>query len=653
MTGTVTFIGAGPGAPGLLTLDGAEALGRAGLVLYADSLVSPELARFARPGVPFEGTKERGLDEIVALMIDAARAGREVARLHSGDPALYGAITEQLARLRAAGIPFQIIPGVSSVFAAAAALGVELTVPGVSQSVILTRVAGRTGMPAGEELRSFARHGATMAILLGITRIRQLVADLLAGGYPPDTPAAALYRVSWPDQAVVRGTLDTLVASVKAARWDRQALVLVGGALNPAPAAGAHESHLYDPGYTHRFRRASSAESRATTYDTGALGVAGAVAPAASVGAVDRGAPEPHPADGGLAIVALTVRGAALACRLASLTGGAAHLPARFAPPGATSYDTPVADLIATLWPRQRRLLLVMPVGVAVRSIALLLGDKATDPGVVALDELGRFAVSVVGGHRGGANALARDVARLLGGEAVVTTASDARELPALDLLGRDEGWVVANPAALTPVMAALVNDGRVGVFQEAGSRAWLSTPETATLHFVATLDELAAPSFDAGVAITPRRADGLPSSLSERCVIYHPPCLSVGIGCARGVSASEVATAVAGALAGAGLAPAAVREFASIDLKQDEEGLLAYAAELQAPLRFFTAGRLNEVTAPNPSEVVRQAVGAHGVAEPAALLAAGAESLVVEKQVRGRVTVAVALAPWREAPRA
>jgi precorrin-4/cobalt-precorrin-4 C11-methyltransferase len=257
-SGSVAFIGAGPGAPGLLTLDAVEALRAADLVLYADSLVSPEIARFLRPGVPFEGTKERHLDAIAARMIAATRAGQRVARVHSGDPALYGAITEQIALLRQADVPYRIIPGVSSVFAAAAALGVELTVPDVAQTIIMTRAAGRTGMPQGETLRALAAHGTTLAILLGITRIRQLVADLLAGGYTADTPAAALYRVSWPDEAIVRGTLADLATSVKAAGWSRQALILVGRAIDPALQDGAHRSHLYAPTYSHRIRRADA-----------------------------------------------------------------------------------------------------------------------------------------------------------------------------------------------------------------------------------------------------------------------------------------------------------------------------------------------------------------------------------------------------------
>lgn len=636
--GQVTFIGAGPGAPGLLTLDGAAALGEADLVLYADSLVSPELARFVRPGAPLEGTKERSLDEIVNRMVEAARAGQRVARVHSGDPALYGAITEQIAGLRAAGIPYRIIPGVSSVFAGAAALGVELTVPGVAQSVIMTRAAGRTGLPPGEELRALAAHGTTIAVLLGITRIRQLVADLLAGGYSPETPAAALYRVSWPDEAIARGTLADIGDKVKAARWSRQALLLVGRALDPALQDGAHRSHLYDAGYTHRFRRATD-ERRAAP--------APATLPGWGTGGTLALGRQGGPAS--LALVALTVGGATLGGRLAAAFGGTLYAPERFASGDAVPYEGPVADLVRSLWGRYDRLLLLLPVGVAVRTIAPLLENKRTDPGVVALDEAGRFAVSVVGGHEGGANDLARAVAAVTGGQAVVTTASDARGVPALDLLGRGEGWTVANPDRLTQAAAALVNGERVAVYQEAGSRAWLSQPEAGALHYVAALEDLAAPAIAAALVITHRAVAALPVAARERAVVYHPPCLSVGIGCARGVTPDEIATAVAEVFAARGLALAAVRDLATIEVKRDEAGLLAYAGSLGRPLRFFTAPELNGVVTPNPSPAALAAVGARGVAEPAALLAAGATTLLVEKQARGRVTVAVARREWRE----
>ncbi|MDP9372980.1 MAG: precorrin-4 C(11)-methyltransferase [Chloroflexota bacterium] len=650
--GEVAFVGAGPGAPGLLTLDAVEALRAADLVLYADSLVSPEIARFLRPGVPFEGTKDRHLDAIAARMIAVARDGLRVARVHSGDPALYGAITEQIALLRRAGIPYRIIPGVSSVFAAAAALGVELTVPDVAQTIIMTRAAGRTGMPEGEALGALAAHGTTLAILLGITRIRQLVADLVAGGYPPDTPAAALYRVSWPDEAVVRGRLADLAERVKAAGWSRQALILVGRAIDPALQDGAHRSHLYAATYTHRYRRAEGRESggerrevegaKGTAVDGGAGGTTGAAgSPVAGGRAV-----VPAGAGGSLALVALTKGGTALGARLAAALGGTLHAPERFATAGATPYEGPVADLVRALWARHGRLVLVMPVGVAVRAIAPLLADKRADPGVVALDEAGRYAVSLAGGHLGGANALARAVARVAGGVAVVTTASDVQGLPALDLLGREEGWAVANPGALTRAAAALVNGERVAAFQEAGSRAWLSHPEAAALDHVARVDDLADPAVAAALVITHRRIEALPQGVrdNEATVVYHPPCLSVGIGCSRGVPEGAIAAVVEGVLVEHGLAPAAVRDLASIDVKGDEAGLVAYAARLARPLRLFGAAALDGMTVPNPSPAVLAAVGTRGVAEPAALLAAGARALLIEKQVRGQVTVAVAL---------
>jgi len=640
--GSVVFIGAGPGAPGLLTLDAVEALRAADLVLYADSLVSPELARFLRPGVPFEGTKERHLDAIAARMIAAARAGQRVARVHSGDPALYGAITEQIALLRQADVPYRIIPGVSSVFAAAAALGVELTVPDVAQTIIMTRAAGRTGMPAGESLRALAAHGTTLAILLGITRIRQLVADLLAGGYAPETPAAALYRVSWPDEAIVRGTLADLATAVKAAGWSRQALILVGRAIDPALQDGAHRSHLYAATYSHRFRRADGRPPRDVS-GTPAAPIAtsdDAVAPvvAKTVGATR--------ADRSLVLVALTKGGTALGARLATALGGTLYAPERFAGGATIPYEGHVADLVGNLWAHHDGLVLLMPVGVAVRAIAPLLTDKRTDPGIVALDEGGRYAVSVAGGHLGGANALAREVARIVGSEAVITTGSDVRGLPALDLLGSERGWTVANPDALTGAAAALVNGERVAAFQEAGSRAWLSHPEAAALDHVARIEDLGAPTIAAALVVTHRRGSALPPEVQDKAttVIYHPPCLSIGLGCERGVSERELAAAVEGVLADHGLALAAVRELASIDVKRDEAGLLAYVTTLSKPIRFFGAAELNRVPVRNPSPAALAAVGAHGVAEPAALLAGGTRTLLVQKVVHGRVTVAVAL---------
>ncbi len=254
--GTVYFIGAGPGDPELLTLRGARLIGQADLVLYADSLVSPEIRQFARPGAQVVGTADQTLERILEQMLAASRSGQTVARVHSGDPSLYGALHEQLAVLEAEHIPYEIVPGVSSAFAAAATLRAELTVPEIAQTVILTRLPTRTVGVAGERLRDLAVHGATMAIFLSVTAVERVVSELQAGGYPPETPAAVVYRASWPDEQVLRGKLADIGRLAREAGLKRQALILVGRALDPAirHLAADRRSGLYSPSHSHIFR---------------------------------------------------------------------------------------------------------------------------------------------------------------------------------------------------------------------------------------------------------------------------------------------------------------------------------------------------------------------------------------------------------------
>lgn len=252
--GKVWFVGAGPGAPDLITLRGREAIAAADVVIYADSLVHPGVAAYARPDAEVYGSATRTLEEIAELMVGAARAGKAVARVQSGDPSVYGALHEQITLLEREGIPYEIVPGVSSAFAAAARLGVELTVPEVTQTVIFTRLSGRTAVPERERLRDLAAHGASLVLFLSIAYIERVVAELLAGGYGPETPVAVAYRVTWEDERILHGTLADIAGKVRAARLQRQALILVGPALGMGEA---HRSRLYHPAYAHRFRRAA------------------------------------------------------------------------------------------------------------------------------------------------------------------------------------------------------------------------------------------------------------------------------------------------------------------------------------------------------------------------------------------------------------
>lgn len=248
---TVHFIGAGPGAPDLITVRGRELIARCPVVLYAGSLVPQAVIAFARDDARVLDTAPLTLDEIVVEMERAHRAGDEVARVHSGDPSLYGAIGEQIRRLEALGIPYDITPGVPAYAAAAAALGCELTLPEVSQTVILTRTAMKaSAMPQGEDLATLGRSGATLAIHLSIRNLKHIEAELTPH-YGADCPVAVVYRASWPDQQIIRGTLSDIRQKVRAAKITRTALILVGRVLGETDFI---DSKLYDPKHVHVLR---------------------------------------------------------------------------------------------------------------------------------------------------------------------------------------------------------------------------------------------------------------------------------------------------------------------------------------------------------------------------------------------------------------
>lgn len=248
---TVHFIGAGPGAADLITVRGRDLIERCPVCLYAGSIVSAELLQYCPAGARIVDTAPMSLDEIEQEFLAANREGKDVARLHSGDLSVWSAVAEQIRRLERLGISYTLTPGVPSFAAAAAALGRELTIPAVAQSLVLTRVSGRASeMPAGETLAGFGRTGATLAIHLAIHALPQIVAELTPL-YGADCPAAIVVKASWPDERIVRGTLATIEAQVAAEPIERTALIFVGRSL---AAEHFRESALYDAGYQRRFR---------------------------------------------------------------------------------------------------------------------------------------------------------------------------------------------------------------------------------------------------------------------------------------------------------------------------------------------------------------------------------------------------------------
>jgi len=251
--GKVWFVGAGPGAADLLTLRAARVIGEADVVVWAASLVHPDVLDHARPGAEVIDSAQLPLEGVRPLYQRARDDGLVVARIHSGDPALWGAVQEQRDLCDELGLPHETIPGVSAYAAVAALADRELTVPEVAQSVVLTRLGGgKTPMPPGEQVAEFARHGTTMALFLSAARSGQLQDELLQGGYPPDTPCVVAYQVTWPDELIIWTALEDLAATIKEHKLWKHTLVLAG----PGLAAGGSRSHLYHPGHFHGYRKA-------------------------------------------------------------------------------------------------------------------------------------------------------------------------------------------------------------------------------------------------------------------------------------------------------------------------------------------------------------------------------------------------------------
>lgn len=254
MSAKVSFVGAGPGASDLITVRGARLLRHTDVVIFAGSLVDRELVHSYARTADIYDSASMTLSEIITVIMDALAAGKSVVRLHTGDPCIYGAIQEQMAALDRLGIDYQVVPGVTSAFAAAAALKQELTLPELSQTVIFTRVEGRTPVPERERLCEIARIGATLVIYLSVNMVEKVVEQLLEGAYTIATPAAVVSRASWDDEQIIQGTLADIAGKVREAGIERQALIIVGDVLAARREGLKARSLLYDGEFSHGFR---------------------------------------------------------------------------------------------------------------------------------------------------------------------------------------------------------------------------------------------------------------------------------------------------------------------------------------------------------------------------------------------------------------
>jgi cobalt-precorrin 5A hydrolase len=361
------------------------------------------------------------------------------------------------------------------------------------------------------------------------------------------------------------------------------------------------------------------------------------------------------------AVVAITKHGTAIARRIQEqLPVVDVYYPEKFAQGdessrGITLFADSVVNHVPALFSGYSGLIGIFSLGAMVRLIAPLLRDKKTDPAVVVVDDRAEHVISVLSGHLGGANDLTYRVAQALGARPVITTASDVGQTIAVDLLGRAFGWEIENFEKVTAVSAAVVNEERIHIIQEAGEVDWWPYQKPMPSHFSVfhSVEESLNQSFDAALVITPRLLTEEESRrLLTRGVLYRPKVIVLGVGCNRGTTAEEIESVIEDTLTSAGLSIKSVRNVATIDRKADEAGLLAVCEKYHWPLVTYTAEELNAVDIPNPSETVFQYVGAYGVSEPAARLSSGAEDWVVEKVRSGNVTVSVCIVPHRASGR-
>lgn len=584
----VYFIGAGPGDPGLITVRGRELIERADLVLYAGSLVPREVVACARPEAQVVDSARMNLDETHALMRDTVRSGGVAARVHTGDPSLFGSMREQMALLDRDGIAYAVIPGVTAAFATAAQAKISFTVPEATQTLVITRLAGRTPVPERERLRELARHGSSVAVYLSADKAAELARELRAADLPEDTVIVVGHKVGHPEEHVLRATLGDLEDTVRTHGFSRQTMFLV----LPGETAPVIPSRLYDAAFGHGFRAAR----RPPTWPR-------------------------------LAVYAMTSQGLDLARRVAELQPADIFVPARLTTTDAHAFER-LADHVRDTFAAYHGHVFIAATGIVVRTIAPLMDHKTTDPAVVVCDQDGRHVISLLSGHLGGANDLARRIASHIGGQAVITTATDTAQTPAMDSLAQARGLTIANAARIKDVNACLAEGRVVSVFD----------PDN-------RLDVRDHPAFIPATEASQAQVVVSWNAGPDTALTLHPPCLVAGIGCRRGVTREEIVTALEQVFARHDLAPASLVALASVDLKADEAGLLDAAQALNLPLTFFERAELATVDVPNPSATVREKIGVESVCEAAALTKARSTRLVAPKTIVGPVTVAVALA--------
>lgn len=639
----VHFVGAGPGACDLITVRGMNRIREADVIIYAGSLVNPELLSYAKSDCEIYNSAHMTLEDVVSVMREAEVEGKGTVRLHTGDPSVYGAIREQMDLLDECGIAYDVCPGVSAVFGAAASLACEYTLPDVTQTLILTRAEGKTPVPEKENLRSLAAHRASLVLYLSSGLARKVRQELLLGGYAEDTPVAVVYKATWPEEKIIRTTLAKLPEDMEAAGITKTALIIV----SPALGSIYEKSRLYDAAFATEYRGATE-----IAFPAGIRRVL---------------------------LVTCSVRGYAtmqkLAKKLENISGAEIITKVKCEALPEVSMRETVKACVDTYFGQVDAIVFVTASGIAVRSVAEHLAHKSEDPAIVCMDECGKHVISLVSGHAGGANALTQMLADVMWATPVITTATDVEGRFSIDDYARKHNLVVTDWAKAKEISAEVLAAGAEPV--------WIEEPAV-TQGEEKRACEICKEQKSTGIDGCENEVDGCGNGIdgcknevdgcknrvdvkrlqigSHQVIITPkdvpvdaqtlqliPRCIVAGVGCKKGTSADKIEHAVQEAFAKAGMRMEALCAVASIDLKKEETGLLEFCETRNVPFETYAAEELQTVPGTySASEFVSGVTGVDNVCERSAVKYASEHGvkhgeLLLRKQAQDGVTVALA----------
>lgn len=625
----VHFVGAGPGACDLITVRGMNRIKEADVIIYAGSLVNPALLSYAKADCKIYNSAHMTLDAVVDVMREAEAAGKGTVRLHTGDPSVYGAIREQMDLLDEYGIAYDVCPGVSAVFGAAASLACEYTLPDVTQTLILTRAEGKTPVPEKENLRSLAAHRASLVLYLSSGLARKVRQELLIGGYAEDTPVAVVYKATWPEEKIIRTTLAKLPEDMEAAGITKTALIIV----SPALGSIYEKSKLYDAAFATEYRGATE------------------IALPAGIRRV--------------LLITCSVRGYAtmqkLAKKLENISGAEIIAKVKCEALPEVSMKETVKACVDEYFEQVDAIVFVTASGIAVRSVAEHLTHKSKDPAIVCMDECSKHVISLVSGHAGGANALTQMLADVMWATPVITTATDVEGQFSIDDYAREHNLVVTDWAKAKAISAEVLATGAKPVWvdeaevsqEEEKNACEICKEQKSTGIDVGKIEndgcenEIGVQKLQIGshqVVITPQDV-----SVDAQTLQLIPRCIVAGVGCKKGIPVDKIEHAVQDAFAKAGLRMEALCAVVSIDLKKEEAGLLEFCETRNVPFETYAAEELQAVPGTfSASEFVIGVTGVDNVCERSAVKYAsehGANDgeLLLRKQAQDGVTVALA----------